>query len=256
MLFAAGWAARRWRETQRDVWNALLAWALACTVLLFPITALLWRILPKLEFMQFPWRWLLCLSMIFSVLLAVGLRRWWWRAAACALSLLIVVVVWHRIQTPWWDTAGDFYEMQDNMESGTGYEGVDEYTPTGVDAGEIDKDARSVTVNGPAHAAIRVDRWDAESRTFSAEMSASDQLALRLLNYPAWHVEVNGRGVETATRADTGQILVPVVAGMNRVQVTFVRTWDRTAGGWISIVTALCLGGWFLVGRDRSAKRT
>lgn len=259
VLFAAGWAARRWRETQRDVWNALLAWALACTVLLFPITALLWRILPKLQFMQFPWRWLLCLSMILSILVCVGLRRWWWRAAVCALSILVIVVVWHRIQTPWWDTAGDFYEMQDNMESGAGYEGVDEYTPAVTEAGAIDgvidKDARSVTVNGPAHAAIHVARWDAESKTFTAEMSAGDQLALRLLNYPAWRVDVNGREVETAARADSGQMLVPVEAGMNRVQVTFLCTWDRTAGGWISSVTLLGLGGWFLVGRARGGRR-
>jgi predicted enzyme related to lactoylglutathione lyase len=241
------------------VWNALLAWALACTVLLFPITALLWRILPKLQFMQFPWRWLLCLSMILSILVCVGLRRWWWRAAVCALSILVIVVVWHRIQTPWWDTAGDFYEMQDNMESGAGYEGVDEYTPAVTEAGAIDgvidKDARSVTVNGPAHAAIHVARWDAESKTFTAEMSAGDQLALRLLNYPAWRVDVNGREVETAARADSGQMLVPVEAGMNRVQVTFLCTWDRTAGGWISSVTLLGLGGWFLVGRARGGRR-
>ena len=260
VLFACGWAARGWRETHRDVWNVLLAWAGACTVLLFPVTALLWKVLPKLQFMQFPWRWLLCLSMIFSTLVTVGLRRWRWRAAICALSILVIVVVWHRIQAPWWDSAGDFYEMQDNMESGAGYEGVDEYTPTGAEAGEIDggkldKDARAVTVNGPAHAAIHVDRWDAESRTFTAEMSASDRLALRLLSYPAWQVKVNGRVVEAAA-SGTGQMLVPVEAGMNRVQVMFVRTWDRTAGGLISMVTLLCLGGWFLMGRARARKRS
>jgi hypothetical protein len=31
-------------------------------------------------------------------------------------------------------------------------------------------------------------------------------------------------------------MLVPVQAGANRVQITFVRTWDRTAGAWISLI--------------------
>jgi hypothetical protein len=32
-----------------------------------------------------------------------------------------------------------------------------------------------------------------------------------------------------------GRLLVPAQAGANRVQITFVRTWDRTADGWISL---------------------
>ena len=63
------------------------------------------------------------------------------------------------------------------MESGAGHEGTDEYTPLGADPTAIDKDARKVTVDGPAHAAIHVLRWEAESKTFMA-MSAADQLAL------------------------------------------------------------------------------
>ena len=86
----------------------------------------------------------------------------------------------------------------------------------------------------------------------TAEMSAPDQLALRLFSYPAWKVEVNGRVVETAAREGTGQMLVPVEAGMNRVQITFIRTWDRTAGGWISFVTAIGVGIWVLVARRRT----
>ena len=89
-------------------------------------------------------------------------------------------MAWHRIQAPWWDSAADLREMQDNMATGTGYEGTDEYTPLGADPAAIDKEARNVTVAGPAHAAIRVSRWDAESKLFTAEMSAPDQLALRL----------------------------------------------------------------------------
>ena len=80
-IFVTAWIARPWRETKRELWTALLGWAAVCSVLMFPVAGLLWKVLPKMEFMQFPWRWLLCLSMIFSVLVTVGLRRWWGRAA-------------------------------------------------------------------------------------------------------------------------------------------------------------------------------
>ena len=251
VIVAAVWAGRLWRETKRELWNVLLTWAMACSVLMFPVATLLWKILPKMEFMQFPWRWLLCLSMIFTLCVTAGLRRWWWRGAVCAVAILVIVVAWYRIQAPWWDNAADLREMQDNVATGAGYEGVEEYTPVGADPAAIDKDARNVTVDGPARAAIHVYRWDAESRMFTAEMSAADHLALRLFRYPAWRVEVNGRVVETRARATTGQMLVAVAAGMNRVEVTFLRTWDRSLGGWISLITAVSMMVWTLVAPSR-----
>jgi hypothetical protein len=217
------------------------------------VSALLWKILPKMQFMQFPWRWLLCLSMIFTLFVAVGMRSWWWRAAVCGISILVILMSWHRIQPPWWDNAADLREMRDNMGDRVGYEGTDEYTPSGADPGAIDKEARNVTGAGPAHAAIRVSRWEAESKMFTAEMSAPDELALRLFRYPAWQVEVNGSVVQTAS-TDTGQMLVPVEAGMNRVQINFVRTWDRAAGGWISLVAAGGLALWTLLARRRTPR--
>lgn len=243
-LIALSFGAGKLRRRRDDLANGLLVWAAACSVLMFSITFFLWDILPKMRFMQFPWRWLLCLSMIFAIVLAMGLRRWSWRAAACALSLLVVVGAWNKIQEPWWDNAADLREMQDNMSDRIGYEGTDEYTPIGAHPSAIDKDARNVTVDGPARAAIHVQRWDPESKSFTAEMSAPDELALRLFPYPAWKAEVNGQVVQTSIRSRTGQMLVPVEAGMNRVQITFVRTWDRRAGGWISGITVLGLIAW------------
>ena len=72
-------------------------------------------------------------------------------------------------------------------------------------------------------------------------MSAPDNLTLRLFNYPASRVEVNGRQVQASTREGTGQMLVPVEAGANRVQIALIRTWDRTAGAWISAFALILL---------------
>ncbi len=237
ITISAAWAVRQYQRISSDAWAGLAAWATACVFVLLPVSAFLWHWMPKMEFMQFPWRWLLCLSMVMVLVLAIGVHRSWKRAAACALMLLVIVLGWNRIQAPWWDNNGDLREMQDNMDSDIGYEGTNEYTPNGVDPSAIDKDARKVTIDGPAHGAIQVTEWNAGNKAFTADMSSPDRLALKLFAYPAWRVEVNDHTVQTATRKN-GQILVPVMAGMNHVRVTFVRTWDRTAGGWISLVGA------------------
>jgi hypothetical protein len=260
VLLSAAWAARSLRKSNRELWNTLAAWAIACTVLLFPVSALFWKFAPKLRFMQFPWRWLLCLSMILSVFIAFGLRRWPARAIVCAGAILLIVFSGFLIQRPWWEDADDLQELRDNMvqqnttqpnAGAIGYEGTDEYTPTGADSSAIDKSARRVVVDGPEHAGIQVVQWNAESKEFTVEMSAPARLALHLFNYPAWKVEVNGRVVQADTRESTGQMLVPVGTGANRVQITFVRTWDRTVGGWISLITALLVMLWILVAKAR-----
>lgn len=247
--------AKSWRRTNRDLWNSLLGWTLACGALMFSVTALVWRILPKMQFMQFPWRWLLCLSMLFTVFVTVGLQRWWMRGAVCALSLLVIVLAWHHMQSPWWDDPADLREMQDNMYTGAGYEGVEEYTPAGVDPSAADKDARRVTIEGQAHGALRIVHWGDTAKTFVAEMSGADQLAVKLFPYPAWEIKVNGRDITAGERTGSGQMLVPVQAGVNRVEIRFVRTWDRTIGWWISVATALLLLVWLIIsGRSATAR--
>ena len=245
VIFLTAGLGRLWREQRRQLWKALAVWAVVCSVLMLPVSLLLWNVLPKLQFMQFPWRWLLCLSMVFTLFVTVGLSSWWHRGVICALSIVVIVLAWRYIQAPWWDTAADLREMQDNVVTGAGYEGTDEYTPLGADPSTIDKDARKVTAVGPAITAIDVLHWDAEFKTFTVQASAGDQVALRLFRYPAWQVSVNGREVETTAREGTGQMLVPVSSGMNHVEIRFVRTWDRTTGGLISLFSGagviLCL---------------
>lgn len=230
----AAWAARRWRDTNGALWISLVLWGAVCAALMLPVTLPLWDVLPKLGYMQFPWRWLLCLGVPFSLLTALGAKRWTARAAIYSAMLCVLFFAGRHFQPPWWDTAADLREMQDNMASGVGYEGVDEYVPVGADPYNVDKSARLVTVAGPARAAIRVAQWTPELRVFSAEMSAAENLQLRLFRYPAWSVEVNGHEVTTGLSDGMGQMLVPVQAGANFVQITFVRTWDRRVGAWLS----------------------
>jgi len=239
LTIAAAWAARGWLNKNRALWYSLVIWAGACTVFMFSFSNPLWTVLPKLRYMQFPWRWLLCMGIAFSLLMVFGFRRWSSRVVLYVATLCLLGFVGHHFQAPWWDTAADLREMRENMASGVGYEGTDEYTPGGADGSSVDKDALRVAVEGPARAAIRVSQWKPEVKVFSAEMSAADHLVLHLFDYPAWRVKVNGRLVQAGMREGTGQMLVPVEAGTNQVAIHFVRTWDRAAGVWITVLAVL-----------------
>lgn len=241
------------RGMNSAIWSLLLVWAGCCSILLFPVSFIAWKVLPKMQFMQFPWRWLLCLSFVFALFLTIGLQRWWMRAVVCVASIVIIVTAWQRVQTPWWDNAADLREMQDNMESRIGYEGTDEYTPVGADPAAVDKGAREITVVGSARAAIHVLRWDASTKEFTAQMSAPDVLAVKLFPYPAWKVSVNGQPLQPSVREGSGQLLISAHAGMNDVKIRFVRTWDRTVGGWLSVFALVLVVFWILFGNRWTA---
>ncbi len=226
-LFAAAFLARRLRKDRPLAWWTLFAWAAATALVMFPITNLFWLHLPNFRYVQLPWRWLLCLNVSFALLVTFAIRA------------AMVALIWnlaHRVQQPWWDTAADIEEMHDAIEDGGGYEGVDEYVPARVDPYDVNKDAPLVTVVSGDPARIGIDKWAAESKIFTAEVSRPEQLRLRLFNYPAWKVKVNGRVVESTTQTGTGEILFTVQPGTNAVQVTFTRTRDRLAGGIISLL--------------------
>jgi hypothetical protein len=251
-LAGAFFLARARRRESRTLWWTIAAWSGFSALLMFSFTFFLWEHLPKLRFVQLPWRWLLCLNVPFALVITMGWRRWTTRVMVCASMLFVVFYAWHRVQAPWWDTAADINEMLDNQQEGAGYEGTDEYVPTGADPYEVAKHPRRVTFEGVGRSRIEVKNWGAESRVFSAEATSPGKLVLRLFNYPAWRVKVNGHPVASQTREVTGQLMVPVEAGQNQVRLTFIRTWDRTVGGIISTITAVfvLMLGRFMRGAD------
>jgi 6-pyruvoyl-tetrahydropterin synthase-like protein len=235
ILMALFWfLSRPWRTRAPEFWSMLTAWWVASALLLSSFCFLLYRFLPEMRYVQLPFRWLLCLNVGFALVVTMGARRWLVRALPCLAMLAVLAFVWHRLQPPWWDDADDIAEMQDHHQDGSGYEGIDEYVPNGVDVYEIKKDAHRVTFQGNGASRIRITEWAPESRAFSANVTQSGKLVLELFSYPAWKVQVNHRTVQTGALKVTGQMVIPVEAGDNQVQITFSRTRDREIGGLLS----------------------
>jgi hypothetical protein len=241
----AAFLARRFRKEQTTAWWVLAAWGCVLVLFMSRLTQMFWEYMPKLRYVQLPWRFLLCFNVPFAILSAAGLRRWWSRLSMYAVMLAVLAGVWLRIQPPWWDTSADINEMQDMMTSdGGGYEGTDEYVPRGADPYEVNQNEDEVVAENGAPVKVDIDDWGPQLKTFSVNADQNVTLRLRLFNYPAWRVEVNGAPVRAGTANVTGQMRIPIRAGPQHVVVKFVRTWDRTFGGLISMLAVALVSGW------------
>ena len=78
--YASNLTARRW-------WILLALIPLAILFLQLPLSLPLWNLLPKLRFLQFPWRWLVALEAPMAIFLVAALwpRKCWPRTAVAAL---------------------------------------------------------------------------------------------------------------------------------------------------------------------------
>jgi hypothetical protein len=135
--------------------------------------------------------------------------------------------------------------MSDALTEGAGYEGTDEYVPAGTDPYELKK-VQPQIVDSSGHP-LRTEtlRWGPAEKHFVVHSNTPELLTLRLFNYPAWEVMVNGKRVETQTTDVTRQMEILVAAGRNDVRIHFGRTSDRTIGGIVSLLSfGLLLAAW------------
>jgi len=221
---------------------------------MLPITAIGWQFLPEVRFVQFPWRWMSVLALVAVVATAIsasGRLRWVWLVA---LTTTLLLCGRHLVQHAWWDTE-DMPTLQAALNDRTGFEGTDEYDPIGDDHSALPQKSPQARIVTPAlqghESKIKITEWRAELRRIEVTTSKPARVALRLLNYPAWSVAVNGRMVAPQTMENSAQMVVPVAAGFSDVRIEFTRTADRTAGGWISTVTLTACAGALVLTRKR-----
>jgi hypothetical protein len=250
-------ASRRFaRNTSRSspsksLWAALLLLGSIATLMMFRLTALFWSLLPKMRFVQFPWRWMSVVAVVCSCFLAAAIERrrgWLWFVLVAVLSFPLGYFL---TQNTWWDP-DEMSTQLAAIKSGTGYEGVDEYDPLGDDHLDLPKRTPLAKIlpdqpdnsrgKGPS-AKIQIETWRTDNHKLFVESSEPGRVALRLLNYPVWQVTVNGKTVTPGNLDDLDQMVVPIEAGKSEIQVRFVRTTDQTAGIALSIFSLLLAAG-------------
>ena len=266
-------------------WLPLALIPLAVLLLQLPVSLPLWNLLPKLRFLQFPWRWLVALEAPVGIFFALAIwpTRRWLRAALVAVcaAAFVAASAWAGLRF-----FQSCYEedtvsaMLSVYRTGAGFEGTGEYSPPDADNTLIATGLPvACLVTDPAvklgvldTLGANPDWWveqhsclatfdaspnpgqnPAEHLRIHAALRQSGYLILRLCVYPAWRVTVNGRPVAALPSREDGLMAVPVPQGPIDLAVDWTATPDVVASRWLSALGVLALTALWLL--ERKAKR-
>jgi hypothetical protein len=229
----------RFRREPPGVWLMLTALGAVSTFMMFSPSLIFYRILPQMQFVEFPSRWLspLCVVMAFLAAWAMARTRRKWMSWV-PIGVLIGAMSAEVIRNANWfpQHLNDIVVAE---HSGIGYGDLARWSwPLGSDPAKL-SEAAPLVASTDQDAQIHVERWSPERKVFSVESPRPLQLKIKLLTYPAWQGRLNGIVVPLETDKETGQMLLSVPAGVSRADIEFVRTWDRTAGMAVSLASIL-----------------
>ena len=229
----------------KNLWTTLLLLTGVSAFLMLRVSNIFWILLPKLRFVQFPWRWMSIPAVAFAIFAGAAITRknsrWYWNAAIIAsVAAVLTVSGSYMVRHAWWDSE-DIPVLREALENDQGFEGTDEYDPIGDDHTALpEKSPRLKFLHSTGKSAaapeakFNVEHWNANLKEMRITSKVPLRVALRLLNYPAWRVEVNDAVVLPENTDETGQIIVPLPAGQSHLAVRFTRTPDRTIGAILS----------------------
>src|SRR6266576_3567109 len=141
-----GIAGERESGEARKLWRVILLLSAAATILMIRPSSVFWEHLPKLRFVQFPWRWMAMLAVPYGYFLAAAVARrrlaWIWGAA---VIVIIGGTATFLVRSAWWDSE-DIPVLQEAIAKDQGFEGTDEYDPAGDDHYNLPEKAPRVQV--------------------------------------------------------------------------------------------------------------
>jgi hypothetical protein len=235
-------------EDRKKLWRVLMLLSAAAAILMSRPSSVFWEHLPKLRFVQFPWRWMAIVAVPYGYFSAAAMTRkrmrWiWFVVLLVAVSGTATLLV----KKAWWDS-DDIPSIQEAIANDQGFEGTDEYDPMNDDHTNLPQKAARVQVlpaeesGGSApHTDVHIEKWTAEEKILRVTSREPLRVGLRLVDYPAWGVEVNGKAVKPEHAETNGEMILTLTPGTERITVRFVRTPDRILGDAISLLGVLTL---------------
>jgi len=219
-----------------------LAVAPASIFMMLPISTPLWAVLPPLQLLLFPWRWLLPAAFAVSVAGAALVQIPAARRARWLVPLTVLVVVAAslpycraRYFDPFPTASIDralFLGLPHPLATTTHQM---EYLPRGVKRLPVEP-ALNVFAT-PSGCRLDHLRLGSDCHEFIADCAGPATVRARLYYFPGWTIRIDGARLEPPVDPDEGTIGIPLPAGVHRVEVSFEDTPIRRVGDLTSLAT-------------------
>ena len=247
---------------------ALLAACGVCLLLMLtPLTLLLWRYLPDLAILQFPWRFLAVLAAVIALLSAWSLRGL--RLRGLPLSLITFCIAF-ALMLPAYRSFHQACDAEDTPAarlarftasdaSARGSEPTDEYTPSVADNDVLAEHNPPFWLLNP-DAGDDAPSPDQEHggpapRAFHLHTDRPVRLVLNLREYPAWSVTRNGVVVPERVSRSDGLLAIPLPAGDADLRIMWrSNTVDRIGDAVSAAALFVLAAAWWRERRERRAE--
>ena len=274
--FAVSRLRRKLPVASRSFWLPLALLIPILFLLQFSFSAPLWNMLPKLQFLQFPWRWLMVLGVPYAIFLAAALpiasrRARIWSALGCVTLVIALTSVAVHLCYQICDDEDRVSNQLSVFQDGTGVDGTDEYAAAGSDnsliasslpdgclvsdpmqeLGESHDDSRPewYEEQGSCDDTYDAQLWQNEHKRLAIDADHEGFVILRLSRYPAWQITVNNKSAASLNTREDGLIVIPVAAGPSTIDLRWSTTPDVIWGRWISGISLLLLVGLWIAER-------
>jgi len=265
-LMAWLWTPSADRRRRADI-AALAAASGGAYLLQLGVSTPVWRLVPELATVQFPWRFqtimVLCSALLAGMAAAAGWgsgsARHGRQARLAAGGLLALVVLLNLALGAQNAYLKPFaYDERVSREPGVVHWSDPATTPAGFEAYRRFKQMK---VEMPAVSFVegegtaRVLDWASSSRLIEVDSASGGVIELRAFWFPGWTAAVDGRPVASGPAPRSSLIRVDVPAGPHQVALRFRDTPVRAAAGWIGVTGLLLTGvaGWILGRRPAAA---
>jgi hypothetical protein len=235
------------KRTASTLW-AISAVAAVALLMTTRLSAPIWKSIPQLAYMQFPFRWLTITSLATTVL-TVGSFAFF-RAARKSRSLALISFLFLTLTLGLSATVilKASYDRQAILNGLAAIE-VKEYFPVWWEQSKraerqnFGEDFPAVTLaDGTAEVSIKDDAGI--NQTYEVKADDEALLDFRTLYFPGWVAYVDGER-RTVAPNDKGNIRLAIEPGTHTVTLKFADTPPRTAGKLISAISFLVMLGAF-----------
>lgn len=238
-------------ESRRLAELALLLLTAALLFLLTAPSAPLWRVIPELKYLQFPWRFDAVLGAAAAVFLALALHRLPRRSSvAIGAGLAICLIggaMGNRLYRQFCRATNGVPGLVAAFHEGALHDPTDEYTPATCNPAELGHDNPAAWI-APAPGAtapqpeMGQDPASLGTRLHFSVLSAQPAyFVINLRDYPAWRVSLNGKLIVNRPHRNDGLIVVPIPAGSSAIRIRYALTPDYVAGCVLTLLAALLL---------------